>query len=119
MIGRVLGDVHNTAKFFNLLNRDIVWNTIDVYRHVLTRDMDEGKHEQVRTETLLDSVVRQLSVYAVAAMGLFLIVKEHFIGKYISKSLNLPHSLKSGAFVKYSIIVNLRTLFLKFSQSVL
>ena len=81
--------------------------------------MDDGKHEQIRTETLLDSVVRQLSVYAVAAMGLFLIVKEHFIGKYISKSLNLPYSLKSGAFVKYSIIVNFRTLFLKFSQSVL
>ena len=53
MIGRVLGDVHNIAKFFNLLNRDIVWNTIDVYRHVLTRDMDEGKHEQTEQKLSL------------------------------------------------------------------
>ncbi|XP_022784605.1 uncharacterized protein LOC111325131 [Stylophora pistillata] len=43
--------------------------------------MDQGK--QVKTETLLDSLVRQLSVYAVAAMGLFLIAKEYFSGSLI------------------------------------
>lgn len=45
MIGRVFGNVYNIVKFFNFLNRDIVWNMIDVYWYVLMRDMDEGKYE--------------------------------------------------------------------------
>lgn len=44
--------------------------------------MGQGKHGEVKTETFLDSLVRHMSVYAVAAMGLFLITKEYFIGKY-------------------------------------
>lgn len=36
---------------------------------------------QIKTETFLDSLVRQFSVYAVAGIGLFLIVKEFLIGK--------------------------------------
>lgn len=48
----------------------------------LRREMSHRKDGQIKIETFLDSLVRQLSVYAVAAMGLFLVIKEYFIGKY-------------------------------------
>lgn len=48
----------------------------------LTREMSHRKDGQIKTETFLDSLVRQISVYAVAAIGLFLIIKEYLIGKY-------------------------------------
>ena len=47
----------------------------------LTRG-NRDKAGKIKTETFLDSLVRQLSVYVVAAIGLFLIIKEFLIGKY-------------------------------------
>lgn len=45
--------------------------------------MDSAKlHRDIRTETFMDYLVRCLSVYAVAGIGLFLIVKYFFVGKY-------------------------------------
>lgn len=46
----------------------------------LTRGI-HSKGETIKTETFLDSLVRQLTVYAVAGIGLFLIVKDFLIGK--------------------------------------
>lgn len=47
----------------------------------LGREINNSKDDQIKTETFLDSLVKQTSVYAVAAIGLFLIIKEYFIGK--------------------------------------
>lgn len=54
----------------------------------LTRVISQGKAGQIKTDTFLDSLVRQMSVYTVATIGLFLILKEYLIGKYISLSAN-------------------------------
>ena len=46
-------------------------------------EMNQRKDEQIiKTETFLDLLVKQTSVYAVTAVGLFLIVKTYLIGKY-------------------------------------
>ena len=37
---------------------------------------------EIKTESFLDYLVRYLSVYAVAGMGLFLIIKGILAGKY-------------------------------------
>ena len=39
------------------------------------------QEEEIKTETFLDSLVRRMTVYAVALIGLFLIIKEFLIGK--------------------------------------
>ena len=47
-------------------------------------DLMKENHDravQIKTETFLDSLVRQFSVYAVAGIGLFLIVKDFLLGK--------------------------------------
>lgn len=46
---------------------------------VTRRNRDKG--DKIKTETFLDSLVRQLSVYVVTAIGLFLIIKEFLIGE--------------------------------------
>lgn len=48
-----------------------------------TRAISQRKDGQIKTDTVLDSLVRQMSVYTVAAIGLFLILKEYLIGKCI------------------------------------
>ena len=55
----------------------------------LTRVISQGKDGQIKTDTFLDSLVRQMSVYTVAIIGLFLILKEYLIGKYISVNSNM------------------------------
>ncbi|KAL9959262.1 hypothetical protein ACROYT_G032569 [Oculina patagonica] len=45
--------------------------------------MSQRKDGQIKIETFLDSLVRQTSVFAVAAVGLFLIIKEYLIGSFI------------------------------------
>ena len=39
------------------------------------------KEEKIKTETFLDSLVRRMTVYAVAIIGFFLIIKDFIIGK--------------------------------------
>lgn len=39
------------------------------------------QEEEIKTETFLDSLVRRMTVYAVALIGLFLIIKEFLLGK--------------------------------------
>ena len=39
------------------------------------------QEEEIKTETFLDSLVRRVTVYAVALIGLFLIIKEFLLGK--------------------------------------
>jgi len=46
-----------------------------------TRAISHRKDGQIKTDTFLDSLVRQMSVYAVATVGLILILKEFLIGK--------------------------------------
>lgn len=46
----------------------------------LTREI-RSKGENIKTETFLDYLVRQLTVYAVGAIGLFLILKDFLTGK--------------------------------------
>lgn len=60
-------------------------------------EMNQRKDEQIiKTETFLDLLVKQTSVYSVTAVGLFLIVKTYLIGKYTWMDFNtlacLPYS---------------------------
>jgi len=48
-----------------------------------TRAISQRKEGQIKTDTFLDSLVRQMSVFAVATLGLILILKEFLIGKYM------------------------------------
>ena len=42
----------------------------------------------IKTETYLEGIVRWMTVYAVAGMGIFLIIKDFLIGKRISNGLD-------------------------------
>lgn len=63
-----------------------IWLAVDDSTHPsharmdLTREI-RSKGENIKTETFLDYLVRQLTVYAVGAIGLFLILKDFLIGK--------------------------------------
>lgn len=46
-----------------------------------TRAISQRKDGRIKTDTVLDSLVKQMSVYTVATIGLFLILKEYLIGK--------------------------------------
>ena len=57
---------------------DMAWPMMDFTR-ARSQRKDDG---QIKTDTLLDSLVRRMSVYTVATIGLILILKEYLIGKY-------------------------------------
>lgn len=66
-----------------------------------TRAISQRKDGQIKTDTVLDSLVRQMSVYTVATIGLFLILKEYLIGKCIF--LCIPPCYSFAHFVPFSL----------------
>ena len=51
-----------------------------VHKMDLRREI-RGTEGKIKIETFLDTLVRQLTVYAVTAIGLFLIIKDFLIGE--------------------------------------
>lgn len=75
----------------------------------LTGEISQRKDGRIKTGTFLDSLVRQMSVYTVAAIGLFLIIKEYLIGKYICvHSIILACLCYSFAHFVFCVRVNTR-----------